>query len=241
MIPLIITSADNQKFRSYLRLKQKKYRYQTGLFLAEGPHLVNEAAKARRLEAVVSTEPFTDIKVDNLVVSASLFASLSDVETPQGVIGICKMADNVLLGDRILMLDGISDPGNLGTLIRSAKAFGFKTFVFENIADPYSPKVVRATQGAIFGLGFLKADLIEFIGKHREYEYVGTDVKTGLPLSEFNPNGGKLALILGNEANGVREEILNKTGVNIKIEMDGMESLNVGVAGGILMYALRRK
>ena len=154
------------------------------------------------------------------------------------VCAICNKLDKKDITDKILILDTIQDPGNIGTLIRTAVSFNFNTIVLENCADIYSSKVLRATQGAIFKLNIIDTNILEFIKKLDGYKVYGTSLKNGLPLKQIE-KADKLAIILGNEGNGVRNEILDKTDKNIFIEIENMESLNVGIAGGIIMYELK--
>ena len=142
--------------------------------------------------------------------------------------------------EKLLLLDRVQDPGNLGTLIRTADAAGVDAIILgEGCADPYNPKVVRATQGSLFHLPLIKADLSEFIDE-LEIPVYGTALEEAIPFKQVEPSE-TFALLVGNEGQGVSEELLGKTTKNLYIPIYGKsESLNVGIAAGILMYYLRK-
>lgn len=236
---MVISSTNNNLFKDLMKLKQKKYRMQTNKFLVEGLHLVQEAIHCGICLEVIAKEPVTFWHKDTILFSETLISSLSEVEAPQEIFALCKLQEVFSLGDRVLLLDGIQDPGNLGTLIRSAKAFGFHTVIYENTVDLYNPKVIRATQGALFSLSTRQYPLLEFMKENPEYRYIGTDVSSGKPLGDVVVGKDKIGIILGNEGQGVREELLAKTSIDVTIEMKDWESINVGVAGGIIMYRFR--
>ncbi len=236
---MAIVSLHNEAFKDLMKFKQKKYRNRDAVFLVEGEHLVKEAIANNVCLKVISHERLPYWDGDTLLMDQVLLGKLSDVETSDPVFALCRKQVPSKDHNRILILDSIQDPGNLGTLLRSARAFEFTLVVFENTVDIYNPKVIRATQGAIFKLDFLETGIIGFIEGHPEYLYIGTDVSRGKDLEGFPVPKGKIALILGNEGQGVRREILEKTKIDLHIRMAETESLNVGVAGSILMYHLR--
>ncbi len=222
-----------------MKLKQKKYRLLNNQFLVEGVHLVKEAIACGLCLEVIAKDAVTFWEKDTILLSEPLLKLISDVEESQEIFALCHMSSDFRIGDRILLLDGIQDPGNLGTLLRSAKAFGFETIIYENTVDLYNPKVIRSTQGALFHVTCRQATLSDFMKEHPEYHYIGTDVLTGLPLGQAEIKSEKIGLLLGNEGQGVRKELLDLTQSSVTIEMNGMESINVGVAGGIIMYKFR--
>jgi len=142
----------------------------------------------------------------------------------------------------VLVLDNISDPTNLGTLLRSAKAFGFDSvFISNGSVDYFNDKVIRGSQGAIFKLNLLKGDIFSFLNKIKKtHQILGTNVRNGFDVNEVNLSE-KLALILGNEARGVSSEVEAIVDKNLFIKMDNTESLNVSIAGSILMYEIAKK
>ncbi len=236
----MIESTDNNKIKALRKLKQKKHRDKQQAFLVEGHHLVEEAIEAGVCEQVIHTE---DADVDfprKLLVSDTVFSSLSDVMSPQGVMAVClKRTDDFSSGD-YLLLDHIQDPGNIGTLLRSAKAFGFENIVLDECVDVYNPKVVRATQGTIFKLNMKKMSLVSFLQHHENgFHVYGTDVNKGEPLSSIKPSKDeRVALLLGNEGAGVKDSLLRSADDILSIDITGAESLNVAVAGGIIMHRL---
>ena len=152
-----------------------------------------------------------------------------------------EMNDN--LGSRILILDDIQDPGNLGTIIRSSVAFNISDIILStNSVDLYNDKVIRSSEGMIYKINIIRTDLIKVIKKLKENNYLilGTNVRDGVDVKEVNSS--RFALIMGNEGNGVKEEILNLCDKNLYIKMNkNCESLNLGVATGILLYELGEK
>ena len=232
----MINSLQNEKIKNYAKLNEKKYRDETNLFIIEGLHLVEEAKQYNIIKEILTTNP----NIEGTLVSEEVMKKLTNQKSVVEVCAICSKLETKNITDKILILDNIQDPGNVGTLIRSAVAFGFDTIVMENSADIYSSKVLRATQGAIFKLNIINTNIIEFIKTLKDYKIYGTSLKNGVPLKQIEKSP-KLAIILGNEGNGVRSELLDMTDKNIFIEITNMESLNVGVAGAILMYELGGK
>lgn len=232
----MIESLSNTKIKYAVKLKQKKYRNQTNQFLVEGEHLLEEAIKSGMFDYLFTTEVS---KLDNdssYLVSESVFTKLSDLNSKRGVIAVCNRPKVQDISDKILILDGIQDPGNMGTLIRSAAAFGFKTIISEDSVDYFNEKVIRSSQGAVFYTNLLEKNLLSFIKENQAITYFGTNVLKGKSLKMINFSSKTIAIILGNEGSGVRKEIQELVSENIKIPMLETESLNVGIAGGILMY-----
>ena len=149
---MIITSLDNDNVKKWKKLCKKKYRDEYGIYLVEGEHLVEEAYKSGVLDKVLVLDG-EDYSYDNIIyVSYEVMKSISSLDTPNKIMGICKKKENnELIGKRFLLLDGVQDPGNLGTIVRSAVAFGIDTIILSNeTVDLYNPKVLRSTQGMIF-------------------------------------------------------------------------------------------
>ena len=232
----MINSLQNEKIKNYAKLNEKKYRDETNMFIVEGIHLVEEAKNFGIVKEVLTTNQ----SIDGTLVSAEVMKKLTNQKSVVEVCAICEKFKKEEITNKILILDTIQDPGNIGTLIRSAVAFGFDTIVMEACCDIYSSKVLRATQGAIFKLNIINAKIDTFISSLNGYKIYGTSLKNGVPLKTIEKTD-KLAIILGNEGNGVRTELLDMTDKNIFIEITNMESLNVGVAGAILMYELGGK
>ena len=242
-----INSINNEYIKRISKLKDKKYRDEERCFLIEGEHLIEEAIKNNApLKTVFITDISKEVKgIDNILVSEAIIQKLSSVKAPQKIIGVCGYLEKVkVVGERFLILDGIQDPGNLGTLIRTALGFGIDTIVASlDTVDIYNDKVIRSTQGAIFNINYIKGDLKEIIFglKNKGVEIIGTSLQSSVYLEEVN-GFNKYALILGNEGNGVREDILKLADINVKIKIcEKLESLNVAVAGAIVMNDLYSK
>ena len=238
----VITSLDNKRIKNLAKLLNKKYRDETGMFLVEGEHLVIEAKRSGSLIEVIKCEDYEmDFDVTTTIVTYDVIKKLSNTLNPQKVIGVCKKLDNKDIGNKVLILEDIQDPGNLGTIIRSSVAFGVDTIVVStNTVDMYNDKVLRSSEGMIFHIDIVKIDVNECIDKlHSEgYEIYGTKVDGGTDLREITV-GDKYAVVMGNEGAGVSEFTLDKCDKYIYIPMNSdCESLNVGVATSIILYEL---
>lgn len=238
----MIESLSNSKVKYAMKLKQKKYREAYKEFLVEGYHLVEEAMKAGLAKTIFTTGMETFADVDTFMVTEPVMQKLSELNEKKGIVAICHRPETRFLSSNVLLLDQIQDPGNMGTLIRSAAAFGFQTIIADCSVDFYNEKVIRASQGAIFYVDLREDDILDFIKHHSNYHFYGTDVLQGTDVRDIDFSSEQCAIILGNEGSGVREEIKNLVNTNIMIPMLDTESLNVAIAGGILMFeAFRRK
>ncbi len=242
----MITSLENKEIKKYLKLKKKKYRDLEKLFLVEGEHLIKEAEKSNSLVKVILTEDKElETNKEILYVTHEIMKKLSNLDTPPEMIGVCKINDNNKVGGNIILaLDDIQDPGNLGTIIRSAVAFNIKTILLsENTVDLYNPKVLRSTQGLLFYTNVIRCDLEKELKKLKEEQYsiYVTNVEEGKEINKMNV-AEKLVLVMGNEGNGVSSNIKSLKDENIYIKTNNLvESLNVGVATSILLYELDSK
>ena len=209
---MIITSLDNDNVKKWKKLCKKKYRDEFGIYLVEGEHLVEEAYKSGVLDKVIVLGG-EDYSYDNIsYVSYDVMKALSSLDTPNRIMGVCKKKEsNELLGKRYLLLDGVQDPGNLGTIVRSAVAFNIDTIVLSNdTVDLYNPKVLRSTQGMIFHTNIIECDLIDVISKlhGKNITVYGTDVNNGIDARELSDLvKTSFALVMGNEGNGVIKEV----------------------------------
>ena len=260
----VITSKDNEIIKNIKKLKEKKYRDQTGEYIIEGIKLVEEAIteNAKISKIVVCEDCETDgsipkdlmyeiAKYDCIYVSKKIFEAISDVSTPQGILAVIKkcseMSQQEILynEDIIVVLDGVQDPGNLGTILRTVDSVNLKQIILSpKCADPYNPKVVRSTMGAIFRLNIIESkNIIETLKeiKKNKYKIVTTSLETNESIYTADLN--RKAIIIGNEANGVSKGILEMANEKVKIPMlVKTESLNVAVATGIILYEyVRRK
>ena len=237
---MIYTSINNPIIKEIKKLQTKKYRDQQGLFLIEGEHLIKEATNLEKIIVLDSYEYKTDI--ETLVVNEKIMKYISNLDTSPEIMGICRKNSDNKIGNKVIVLDNIQDPGNLGTIIRSAVAFNFDTILLsQDTVDIYNPKVVRASQGMIFKLNIITTDLLSKLPelKQQNYHIIGTDVNEGNSIQEVAKDE-KTCIIMGNEGNGMSEPIKQLCDEFINIEMnDNCESLNVGVAASIIMYEMR--
>jgi len=230
-----ITSLNNNIIKDAAKLHQKKYRDMHNLFLIEGEHLYEEAIKFGIIKHVFTVD--RSLTGENVFhVTNQIIDKISKTKTPQKVVCVCHKVDNKEILDRVLILREIQDPGNLGTLLRSALAFGFKTIILDNSVDLYNDKVIRSTQGTLFNLNIIEMSISDFMQKNPNHLVFGTSLN-GTPLNKIDfPE--KLAIILGNEGSGLSSDILEKTHQNISIKTSDVNSLNVGVAGSIIMHQI---
>lgn len=240
-----ITSKVNPRIKELLLLKDPKVRKEKKLFLVEGFHLLEMALAANQVSMVITEHVIDSLPdgMEQLVVHSDIIKKLSSQVTPQGVIAVCNMVEQELAEDkRILYLDHVSDPGNIGTILRTAVAFGFQNVVFSpNCCSPYNEKVIHASQGAIFCLHILEQQNTSFIMQKKEegYQCVVTSLYHAQPFEEVTYRE-KMILVLGNEAHGVSEEVMSLASERVMIPIQKMESLNVAIAGGILFYEIGR-
>lgn len=237
---MLYSSIDNKKIKEIKKLNTKKYRDKVGLFIVEGEHLVLEAYKAGCLvELILEENQFFPLDIETNYVSNNVLKYISELDTPQKIIGICEKKEKKELGNKILVLDNIQDPGNLGTIIRSSVAFHIDTIIISNNSvDLYNSKVIRACQGLIFHINIERCDIKEKLLKlkNQEYYIYGTKVTGGHNLKQINKKE-KYVIIMGNEGNGMSLEASKLCDEFIYIKMNEQcESLNVGVATSIILY-----
>lgn len=227
----------NKRAEELLKIKKEN---QSPYFFVEGRHLVEEALKNKAVEAIFEM-PDKDFYKGAIKIEKRVFKRLSSLVTPDGVMALCKKKEKVEVEGPILVLDSLQDPGNVGTLFRSALSFSFfNVFLYGDGVHPYHPKVLMASQGAIFRLNVLEfgsdyQSLEEY--KKKGYKLYATSLdadSSSLSLDSFDNQ--KAMIALGSEARGISEALLSFSDSKIKIPMKNLDSLNVGVAGGILMY-----
>ena len=263
---MVISSKENETIKEIRKLKEKKYR--TEKYIIEGIKMIEEAISEKQdIELIVVKEGFefkehlnnkgtrkneyqnekevieseNNLNFKIVTVTESVFNILTDVETPQGILAVVKKKENMTIdknADYIVALDGIQDPGNLGTIIRTLDSANIKQIIVsKNTVDSYSPKVVRSTMGSIF-----RVNVIETLNKLREdkFEIIVTSLDTDNSI--YDINYAKKIVVIGNEANGVSKEIQEIADKKVKIPMLGKtESLNASVATGIMIYEYVRQ
>lgn len=239
----IIRSKENKAVKSAKKLLQKKYRKDK--YLIEGFHLFDEATRsgAEILETFI-TEEFADKFPEATIVTQEVLNFITDSKTPQGLVAVVKMNNDLdyekINLNKILVLDGVQDPGNVGTLIRTADAGGFDAvFLSRDCADVYSPKVMRSMQGSNYHLPVYSVDLSKLYKKLKELRITllaSTLSDESISYKEVEQSSG-IALVLGNEGQGISQLTKNEADVLVHIDMPGQaESLNVAIAGGILIF-----
>lgn len=242
-----ITSAQNNKIKQANKLKKKRERDKTGLALVEGYHLIDEAFKSHItitqlfvVDVERTPQALIDYAEEAFEINMKVAESLSGTVTPQGFFAVVEKPDyDITSAKQVLLIDRVQDPGNLGTLIRTADAAGLDAVIMEKgTTDPYQDKVLRASQGSVFHLPVINSDLTEFISQFDGPVY-GTALEQAISFKEVQPQQ-VFALLLGNEGEGVNPELLNETSHNLTIPIYGKaESLNVAIAGSILLYHLK--
>ena len=235
-----ITSLNNEKVSYWAKLRMKKYRDVEHLFIIEGENLINEALKKDLVKEIITTYD-KEYSVPTYNVTEDIMKRLSSLDSPSKIMAVCKfvLPDNI--EGPVIILDRIQDPGNLGTIIRSANAFGFKTIIAsEDTVDLYNDKVIRSSEGMIFNINFIKDNLYKIIPmlKDKGYLVVGTDVRSGKRPEMFSKKN--IAFIIGNEGAGMSVELKELCDDFIYIPMSSeVESLNAAVASSIIMYGVK--
>ena len=243
VIYVLYSSVSNEKIKNFKKLNSKKYRDLNGLFLVDGEHLVMEAYNSGYLDELILLEG-TDFSLDvkTSYVTMDVMKYISSLDSLNGIMGVCRKKESILSGDRVVILDDIQDPGNLGTIIRSSVAFNVDTLVLtDGCVDLYNPKVIRSTQGMLFKLNIIVvSDIIDFVSdlKCKNYRIYSTKVNGGNSLKSIEKSS-RFAIIMGNEGNGVRDSLMDLADNYIYIDMNpSCESLNVGCATSIILYEL---
>lgn len=240
---MLITSVNNERIKELVKLKDKKYRDNNGIFFVEGKDIVVEAYKKsllKELYVLEGTIVSWDIPV--IYVSYDVMKKISDMESVSEYYGVCYKKKDEEVGNRIIILDNVQDPGNLGTIIRSAVAFNFDTVVISRgTVDLYNPKVIRSTKGMLFNVNVIVRDLEDFINNLEGYTVYGTDVVNGNNIRNEEVSSN-VAIVIGNEGRGISDNIKKLCDKFIYIDMNSMcESLNASVAASILMYEVNNK
>ncbi len=233
----MIQSKQNKQFKLWVKLKTKKYRDINDMFLVYGEHLIEKARENDALIDIITSNP----EKPGILISDDLMKDLQQTPSWIDSIGLCKKINHKKISNRVLCLDDVQDPDNVGALIRSASAFGFTHIIFSNhSADLYNEKTIRASKGALFDCYIERKPLYEALVelKNDGYKIVAADAHESGDLSE---NKDKVALILGNEGHGLNQDTKSLVDQFVTIKTENVESLNVSVAGAIIMYVWRMK
>lgn len=250
----LITSKDNGNIKEIKKLKEKKYRLENKKFIIEGFRFLAEGLKSNfEIDKIVvresSLEKFKlkfQIYLNNLdeniiVLSDNLFKSIASTENSQGVLATVKMKayNYTMEAGMYVLVDKVQDPGNLGTIIRTAHSAGCKGVILtKDTVDLYNEKTLRSTMGSIFNLPIILDDKLTFTKGLMEkgFNLICSSLQTNLNFYDVNLTHNSI-IAVGNEGNGISEEILNMATTKVKIPMLGStESLNVGIAASIMIY-----
>jgi TrmH family RNA methyltransferase len=262
--PIVVTSVSNQRVVDARKLRQRKHRRRQGRFLVEDLSILQMALDAaiQPVEvfycesqlagsgAFALLELFRQTGAEMVAVSPYVMATLAERDVPQGIVGTFSLFETSLQGVPVsgrglfVALDRLQDPGNLGTLIRTADAVGAAAVILiEPCVDPFDPKTVRGTMGSLFNVPLVRvSDVLELFAwiQEKGFRVVGTDAQRGEIWGESLWTGG-VTLVLGNEARGLSNDVRPFVETWARLPIVGKaESLNVAVAGGVLMYAWLR-
>lgn len=239
-----ISSRKNPEIKKIYSLKDKKYRDDTGLYLIEGEKSVKEGIKyGADIVKILGTEEklsrYSGSGYDLITVTKDIADYVCDAKTPQGIVAVAKKPENRLVAPlkNCILLDNLQDPGNVGTIIRTAVALGIKDIYTVSCADPYSPKTVRASMSGIFNVEIHDGSYEEVLNCLRGVPLLSGDMK-GENVFTFRPPT-RFCLAIGSEGSGLSDIVKKASSLAVKIPMnDKMESLNAGVSASILLYQL---
>ncbi|MBO3377765.1 RNA methyltransferase [Clostridium perfringens] len=248
---LEIESKNNNLFKEIKKLKEKKHRIKSNKYLIEGLRFVEEAIKSKvSIDSIIFTESFKEknpdlfLKINENIkliqMNEALLKQLCSTENPQGIVGVINMQNKELKsGELVVLVDKVQDPGNMGTIIRTAHAAGAAGIVMtKGTVDIYNDKTLRSTMGSIFYIPIVEDDSLDFVKslKKEGYKLVVSSLQGKNNFFEENFQG-KVMIAVGNEGNGVSDEVYDIADIKVKIPMPGeAESLNVAVATSIMIY-----
>ncbi len=236
-----ITSKTNSYIKDLSKLNSKRNISEKGLYLVEGRNLIIEALEAGVVVELLITdkEMYEDYEVVKILVSEEVVDRLSTNNSNRGAIAVCKyepLSVNLKLVNKIVVLENINNPGNLGTIIRTALAFGYDAVVtVGESAFIYNDKVIKAAQGALFKMPVMQIKELNGLNEFKPLRFRLSD--EAISMEEVEAPEGKFALVFGNEANGLSEKLLAQwSGQDVKIDIKSIESLNLAMAASIAMY-----
>ena len=234
-----ITSKDNAKVKHAFSLHQNKYRNEYQEFLVEGIKAIELGLEKNLIKEVFTVEKLYDFpnEIPQYIVNEEVLKKISSTTNPEGIVAVASYPKlDKTKYKRVVYLDQINDPGTLGTLIRTSLAFGYDAVILsKNTVSPYNEKAIAASKGAIFKIPVFFDELTKFYDDQKLI--VSTLSSDSVSLKDYK-KCDKFIVVLGNEANGVSKEIVEKADVKIKIDIQNIDSLNVAIAGGILLYTL---
>lgn len=243
----MITSRENKLIKYCVQVKDKKFSKLENICLIETYKIVKELDAKKLLTTIFCVEDkaklFNNSNTKVELITDNIAKYLSDTMTTDGVFALCKIKnDKIAVKNRILILDNIQDPTNMGAIIRSACAFGFDQIFAVNSAYPYTPKCIRCSMGQIFNVNYTMCnyDYLNELKQNNNMKFVCADMN-GIELDKFNHTNEKLGIIIGNEGQGVSDTLKNNSEYFVSIPMqNNVESLNASVSASIIMYYLRK-
>ena len=239
---MIILSKSNPCVKELRALREKKFRRERGMFLVEGEKMVRECiASGIKVSRMIAREDYKGELAPDLVLGADAFNSISEEKTPQPILAEAVLPEFALTPPKgsCLLLDGVSDPANVGAIIRTANAAGFHELYLIGCADPFSPKSVRASMSGVFFVSLMQGTREEVLSALDGVPLIAADMG-GENIFTFAPPE-QFALCIGNEGSGLSKQVREKASFTVRIPMgEHTESLNAAVSAGILMYELKR-
>ena len=233
-----ISSRTNDKIKHVVSLRNKKNRQDEGLFVAEGKKALELALKSGLVKEVYTLKSLKlPAEIAQYIITKEILEKISSSVTPEGIVFVAEIPEQKLLKkDKLIYLDEIQDPGNLGTIMRTALAFDYDGVILsKNCVDPYNDKAISASKGAIFMMPFVVDDLANYKSSNEIIVSALDDDAVSIDDLEVNE---PFVIVVGNEANGVKEETKLLADKKVIIPIKNIDSLNVAVAAGILMQKL---
>lgn len=238
-----IISLQNAKVKQWAKYKEKKYRDEYQQFLIEGEHMIQEGQRAGCIVCILLEEqhenPFSTLPT--YVVTKDILRKLSSNVSGTWIMAVCDFVskDRMPIGNKMIVLDNVQDPGNVGTMIRSALSFGYDSVLLSDQGvDMYNPKLIRATQGAMFHIPIIQGNIVTMLQELKKQNVLiyATALQGAIPLQEVTKETETFALVFGNEGSGISQEVNVMSDYRMYIEMACFESLNVAIAAAICMY-----
>lgn len=241
-----ITSLTNAKVKQWSKYKEKKYREQDHMFLIEGEHLIQEAKQAGIIEGIIVEQGKSHVftAYPTYEVTKDILKKLSDRVSGTWIMAVCHYPVYETIGRKVIVLDDVQDPGNVGTIIRTALSFGYESVVLSKYGvDLYNDKLIRSTQGALFHLPIMRGDIVEILHQLKQQGMLiyATALQNATSLQQINTRNTDIALVFGNEGVGVSSQVLELSDYRVCIEMQTFESLNVAIAAAICMYEFQHR
>jgi TrmH family RNA methyltransferase len=241
-----ITSRKNKIVGDTIDLRKNSVSLEKKLFVIEGEHLLEMAVKSKNILYVLTKKHLNNIpdEIDQYIVTDDILSKISVSKSAPSVIAVCKYINESIKEDQnIIYLDNVQDPGNLGTILRSSLAFGvFNVLISNNSVNKYNEKAIQASQGSLFSLNIESCNTNKLIDlKKKGYKIIVTLLDPeAIKLSSFNfTKNERYVIVFGNEGQGVSKDVIALADKKVFIEMDNIDSLNVGVAASICLYKLK--